>query len=106
MGVDVADVLGPQVRVGERLTHAGNCAAPFRMTIGDTKGVGRRAVAGQFGVNACAAAECVLHIFENHHAGAFTHDEAVATQVKRAGRLFRVLIPGRKRGKQVETGYA
>ena len=106
VGVDVADVLPGQAGVLERALDAGDGAAAFGMAVGHAEGVGGRAVAGHFGVDAGAAALGVLQLFEHQHAGPFAQDEAVAVQIERPRRLLRVLVVGRQGRQQVEAGDA
>ena len=98
--------LGLQPGVLEGPLDAGDGAAAFGVAVGDAEGVGGRAVAGHFGVDAGAAALGVLQLFEDQHARAFAEDEAVAVQIERPRRLLRIVVVRRQGGEQVEAGDA
>src|SRR6266850_5133443 len=69
------------------------------------EGVGVRAVADEFCKNHGATANCVLALFENHDAGAFTDDKAVACGIPRAGSAGRIVIACRESPHGSKAGH-
>ena len=61
---------------------------------GHVVGVAGGAIACQLGVDLCAAGLGVLHLLQNKHAGALTHDEAAAPLVEGQGGVQGVLRGG------------
>src|SRR5215813_630539 len=47
-----------------------------------------------------------LEFFQDQDAGALTDHKSIAFQIKRAGRVFRIIIPGRQSPQRSETGNA
>ncbi len=64
----------------------------------DVIGVARHAVPDHFAIDLRTARLGVFHLFQNHHPGAFAHDETVAAPVPgTAGRFRCILEAGRQR---------
>ena len=74
--------------------------------LGHVIGVGGHAVADDFGEDGRAAAAGMFEFFENHDAGAFAHDEAVAVLVPGTAGAIGVVIAGGKRAHGGESADA
>ena len=98
VGVDVVDVGGRELRVGQRLAACDDRALAFGVLVGDAERVGGRAVADDLGEDRRAAALRVLERFEDDHARAFAEHEPAAVGVERAAGARRVLVE-RSRGR-------
>src|SRR5438874_13636696 len=61
-------------------------------------GIGRRAIADDFGERFGAAADRMLQLFNDEDAGTFAHDEAVAVAVEGAGRARWRFVEARRKG--------
>ena len=101
VGVDVVDVGGGELGIGQRFAHGDDRAVALGMLVGDAEGVGGRTIADDFGEDFRAAGLCVVEGFENDHAGAFAEDESAALGVEGAagaGRGHRWRWRGRSGG--------
>ena len=87
--VHVADRIRWQPGILERPPHALDRPAAVLGRRGDVVGVGRHAVAQDFGVDPRAAAARRFQFLQHQHAGAFAKDEPVALPVERPGDLGR-----------------
>src|SRR6266567_7741075 len=61
-------------------------------------GIGRRAIADDFGEWFGAAADRMLQLFNDEDAGTFAHDEAIAVAVEGAGRTRWRFVEARRKG--------
>ena len=68
--------------------------------------IGAHTETGQFGVDFCAAFFGVFVFFQHQHAGTFTHHEAVAVFIPRAGSSGGIVITGRQRLHGGKTAHA
>src|SRR5215210_781217 len=82
VGVDVADLLGVEARILERVDHRPLDAAAVLVGRGYVVGVGGAAVAGDGGDRFCAAALRVLLALQDQCSGALAHHEAIAALVE------------------------
>src|SRR5207248_11547530 len=87
VGVDVGNVGGVELGVGQGGGHAGDGPAALGVAVGGAEGVASRAVARQLGVDLRPAPPGVLQFLQDHHAGTFAQHEPVAGQVERPRRL-------------------
>ena len=107
VGVDVVDVGGGELGVGERFLHGDDRAAAFGVLVGDAEGVGGGAVADDFGEDRRAALLGVVEGFEDDHAGAFAEDESAALGVEgAAGAAGGFSLAVGEGGEAVEAGDA
>ena len=76
MGVDVIDLIGGDPGVVERGAHGASAARAVRQWRDRMIGVVRRAEAEHLGVDARAAIQRVLEIFQHEHRGALAEHES------------------------------
>ena len=101
MGVEVADDAGVEFGVAERVAHDAESAFMLGGGLSHVIGVGGHAVADDFRQDGRAAAAGMLEFFENHDAGAFAHDEAVAVSVPGTAGASRIVVA---RGERAHGG--
>ena len=92
MGVDVIDLVGSNSSVGERSSHDPHCAIAVGARRGDVIGVAGHPVSDNLRVNGGPSSEGMLQLFQDEHAGAFPHDEAIALAIERAAGFCGFLI--------------
>ena len=93
--IEVGDVGGRNAGVADRHFHAAARTVGRRRR--DVEGVARKAVAHDFGVDLGAARESVFKLFEDEHARAFAHHEAVAVLVEGTRSGLRIVVAARER---------
>lgn len=93
VGVDIIDLQGRRRSTRQCPGHRHRQPLPFRIGLGDVKRVARRCIAREFAIDARPARQRVVERLQHQHAGALTHDEAVAIAVERAARLLRRIVP-------------
>ena len=84
MSVDVADVAGCDIAVGERELHGPRCLSPVRTWRGHVIGVVRVRVTDDLGINPGAARHRSVALLEDEHRRSLAHHEAVAARVEGA----------------------
>src|SRR5215210_3331391 len=92
VGVDVADLLGVEAGILERVDHRPLHTAAVLIGRCYVVGVGRAAVAGDCGDRFCAAALRVLLALQDEGPGALAHHEAVATLVEGTARTYWLVV--------------
>ena len=92
----VADVLGREAGVGERLAHRARRLLAGLVEAHAVVGVARRAVAADLGEHPRAARARPLERLEDEHPGALAEDEPVAPRVEGAARRRRGVQAGRR----------
>src|SRR5262249_47814508 len=90
--VYIADVFRVQFGPSEGVLHRLEPALAFRARAGDVVGIAGEAVAYYFAVYFRATLLGMLIFLENDDAGAFTHHEAIAVLIPRAGAFFRSFV--------------
>ena len=95
--VEVVDLLGRDAGDLEGVLHGAVAAFAFGSHAGHVEGIGRQAVADDFGEDLCAAGFGELQIFEDEDSGAFADDEAVTILVEGARGVGGVVIAGGER---------
>ncbi len=86
--VDIANVGRLHAGPLERQLHAAGSAFAVRAGRGNVVCIRGIRVTGEYGVDFCAAGECMLLGLDQESAAAFTDNEAVAVKVERAARLL------------------
>src|SRR5215203_5851759 len=92
VGVDVANLLGVEAGILERVDHRPLYAVAVLIGRGHVVGVGRAPVAGDGGDRFCASAHRVLLALQDQSTGALAHHEAVAALVEGTASPGRVVI--------------
>src|SRR3954451_3585451 len=82
MGVEMLDVTGLETGLPQRALHGAARAVAVFGAGRDVVGIGRRAVADDFGERFGAAADRMLQLFNDENTGTFAHDEAIAVTVE------------------------
>ena len=106
MSVDVADVVGGDAGIFQGGVGDAIAAVAAFGGLSDVVGVTGHTVADNFGENIRAAFLGDFEGFENHDAGAFADDEAVAVGVEGAAGVFRVIVAGGERAHGGESADA
>src|SRR5579875_2365952 len=88
MSVDISDVGAIESAVLQSAFDASDGAAPVGMTVGDTKSIGCRSIAGHLGENLRAATLGVFQLLDNEHGGPFAENEAITVQIEGPRRLL------------------
>ena len=96
VSVDVIDLVRFNARVLECVRHYSNRAVAVLGRLRDMKCIARHSVAGDFSVDLSASRFCMLELFENQNACAFTDNEAVSINVERTARVFGIVIARRQ----------
>ncbi len=94
VSVDVVDLVGRDACDLERVLHGAEAAFAFGSHAGHVEGVGRHAVADDFGEDLCTASLGELKLFEDEDACAFADDEAVAILVEGAAGVLGIFVAG------------
>ena len=102
--VDIANVGRLHAGLLERQLHAAGSAFAVRAGRGNVVCIRGVRVTGEYGVDFCAAGECMLLGLDQESAAAFTDNEAVAVKVERAARLLGVVVSAGKRLGLRQTG--
>ena len=76
MSVDVADVLGRELRIGQGVLHA--VQRPGARGIGDVTGIGTETIATDLGEDLRPSFLRLVETFENENRRAFAHHESIA----------------------------
>src|ERR671934_1087028 len=92
MGINVIDLGGRHTGVLQRQLHSARSTFALRGWRCDVESVGRNSVTGELAINLRTAPPGVFELLHNHHACAFTHDEAVAVTIERARGALRFVI--------------
>src|SRR5690606_11357589 len=103
VGVDVADGIGADAGVVDRVAHAARGAFAALARGGHVVRVAAHAETDQLAVDARAARHGLVVVLEHEDARAIAHDEAVAALVPRPRSLLRFVVAGRQRFDRAEA---
>ena len=106
MRVQVVDLDRCCTGTPQRLPHGLDRTIAVGRRIGDAIAGKRIAIAGQFGVNVCAAPARRVPFLQHQEARAFAQQKAVAGDVERPARALRGIVVGRQRRQQAKAGDA
>ena len=97
MGIDVADLLGQDLGVSERVAHHAHGAVRVLRRRGDVEGVARHAITYQLGEHRSAALAGEAELFQKQDSRPFADNEAVAAAVEGSAGAFGLLVASGKR---------
>ncbi len=104
--VDVADLRRRCAGIGERPSHRRDGASSIIVAVGQSEGVGRRAIAGDLPMDDRATLPGMFQLLEDEHATAFPEYESIPVAVEGPARSQGLVVAGGHGRQEDESGQA
>ena len=103
MRVDIANSLGRNFRVAQRIDHAPCGALAAFAGLGNVMRIGAHTETDQLRIDRCTTGLRAFIRFENQHTGSVAHDEPVTILVERTTRPHRLIVTRRQGTRGTES---